>query len=301
MENYVNDILNVFERYRMTPLADIDQYEATGRAILADKIANFAGCNKSIEFAMLGFPFKSTNERDKVLGKLPDQAEQATLDNFAQFNRDIKKVYEPGVHVSIISDGYIFNDLLGVEDKTVAEYGDISKHLQCAAPMKWYDLNSFYAGPTLASKRNKVMEHFGISNVRLEQAILTDLDVNLLYRGMIHFMQEEESWKDYPSKSQLQKAAKKLAREMMFRNEAYSNLVRQEFSDHIRLSMHPSINNGEKYSFQLIPGKNAHHSAWHCALVIKGEELITMHKIEAERLGYEKVFINGRPFYFTAA
>ena len=66
---------------------------------------------------------------------------------------------------------------------------------------------------------------------------------------------------------------------MMFMNEAYSNLVKSEFYDNIRLSMHPSINNGQKYSFQMIP--NAQHSAWHSVVVKENNFVTTMHKKDA--------------------
>lgn len=126
-----------------------------------------------------------------------------------------------------------------------------------------------------------------------------DPDVNLLYRGMIKFMTGDLAIKDFPSNSQLQKQAKITAREMMFRNEAYSKLVSSEFSSHIRLSMHPSANNGSKYSFQLIPSPKAWTSPWHCALLVNADgQYETIHRKEAMAAGHEIVFKDGQPYYF---
>jgi pyoverdine/dityrosine biosynthesis protein Dit1 len=283
----------------MAPTA-IDEYESVGKALLAEKIDSHLAGKEPLSFVMLGFPFKSTNTRDKVLGHLPDMAEQATLNNFQVFNQEIKKVYEPGVSITIVSDNYIFNDLLEVPDRVVQEYKEISMDMGRSAPMTWYDLQDFYWGHNVNTKREKVVSQFGVSAAKMEQDILQNPDVNFLYRGMMVFMEEELAMKPYNSNNQLHKAAKKLAREMMFRNEAYSNLVRAEFPRHIRLSMHPSVNNGSKYSFKLIPGEHSRHSAWHSCLVVKDGELMTMHKKDAIQAGYSLKHKDNRPFYFEA-
>lgn len=298
----VNQILDVFEQFRMAPLA-IDQYQSTGRAILADKITHQVSKGEELTFVMLGFPFKSTNNRDKVLGIKPDMAELATFQQFARFNQMMKKVYSPGIKIKIISDGFVFNDLLGVHDNTVQEYKEICLQMisDTSASVDIYDVRNFYSSnKSLNSIREDIMSHFGTTEEKLQNRILFDPDTNMLYKGMIRFMGEELRMKDYNSNNQLHKAAKKLARSMMFRNEAYSDLVRQEFSDDIRLSMHHSVNNGKKYSFQLINSVNAHHSAWHSALVLNPEGKVqgTIHKADALAKGFELISSQGQDYYF---
>ncbi len=290
-------ILEIFDGYRMSP-TPLDQYLQVGRNLLADKIDSFVRQNKVINFIMLGFPFKSTNTRDKVLGQLPDLGEQLTLDNFASFNKSIQQVYTPGVNIGIASDGYIFNDLLDVDDSVVDQYKEISADMGKNSPMSWYTLKDFFSGDT-AIKRIKIMTQLAPTPEKLEQEILLNPDVNFLYRGMTRFMMEELAVKNYPSGNQLQKAAKILTRQMMMRNEAWSNLVKAEFSDRIRLSMHPSINNGQKYSFKLIPGANANHSAWHCTIFLNDKEVVTIHRKDAEAQGLQLVYKDNQPFYYT--
>lgn len=279
-----------------TPL---DQYDQVGRPVLLEKLSKFVDRGKEIPFVMLGFPFKSTNLRDKVIGQTPDLAEKVTLDNFSAFNADIKAVYKPGVNISIASDGFIFNDLLKVDDGTVYDYQSITACLakRTGAPMKFYNISDFYH-TDLNTARESVVAQFALSPEKLEQEILINPDVNFLYRGMTHFMMEELADKGYPSKNQVQKAAKKLTRQMMIRNEAWSNLVKHEFKDHIRLSMHPSVNNGDKYSFKLIKGEHANYSAWHCAIYVNGTEYVTIHKKDAEAQGLQLEYKDGRPYNF---
>lgn len=286
-------LLEVFQEYRMSP-TPIDQYEAKGKAILADKFDHFVNRNQPIEFVMLGFPFKSTNIRDKVIGVLPDLGELLTLKNFSKFNEDIKVVYKPGIKLNMVSDGFVFNDILEVPDSRVDDYKQISMAMSKDAPIEWHDLWSF------TKSREHLMENFAPTPVQLEQSILMNPDVNFLYRGMVIFMQEEIAMKSFPSNNQWQKAAKKLAREMMLRNEAYSALVNHEFSNAIRLSMHPSVNNGAKYSFQLIKGKSTRYSAWHCAIAVDEQgQIVTIHRKDAEAAGYELIYENNQPFYYA--
>ena len=302
MNKQTNEILGIFEQFRMSP-TPLDQYHQVGKSLLAQKIDAYVASHSTINFVMLGYPMKSSNDRDKVIGKLPDLAEEVSLKNFERFNKLVKEIYSPGVNINIVNDGYVFNDLLEVEDRTVAEYQEISTDMGKDAPMLWWNLMDFYGKKhgSLSSMRGAVMEDFGVTNQELERRILMDPDVNFLYRGMIRFMMEELAVKSFPSGNQLQKAAKVLTRNMMMRNEAYSNLVKKEFSSHIRLSMHPSINNGAKYSFQLIPGEKAFRSPWHCALYIDQEgQYVTVHKKEAEQQGLHLVMKDNRPYYYTS-
>lgn len=290
-------ILEAFNAYRMAPTA-IDQYEATGKQILANRIEGFVNKQETIQFAMLGFPFKSTNTRDKVLGDLPDLGEELTVKNFNAFNDTIKGIYSPGVKIRIASDGYVFNDLLGVNDDIVHRYTTGSSYMDHGGTMDMIDLTHFYGDGSMASKRERLMNHFGYTWEKMEQEILFNPDVNFLYRGMLKFMNEELAWHDFPSKNQREKAAKKLVREMMLRNEAYNLLIRKELSDHIRLSMHPSVNNGYKYSFKLIPGEHTNHSAWHSVVVLHNGQATTMHKKDAIAAGYELMYKDGNPYNF---
>lgn len=295
----VSSIIEVFQKFRMSPLAN-DQFEEKGKQVMINKLMTFVSQNKPIKFSIMGFPMKSPNNRDKVIGNMPDLAEEITLKNFDAFNIAIKTVYPPGIEVSIISDGFAFNDVMEVQDKIVEQYQEISMDMSKDMSINWFNLKDFYDKNTnLNTMRDKLISQFGINEQELERRILFDQDVNMLYKGMIRFMNLDIAIRDYSSKSQLQKHAKIMARTMMFRNEAYSKLVQSEFSDHIRLSMHPSINNGTKFSFQLIRSEHAWTSAWHCALMIREDgQFETIHRKDAEARGLELVHKNNQPYFY---
>lgn len=299
MNAKTNLILDIFAKYRM-PTGPNDLYEQIGKEKLTGRIDGFVVANQPVKFSMLGYPFKSMNTRDKVIGKLPDLGEKVSLDNFGRFAREVESVYRPGCLFSFISDGYVFSDIYGTDDREVRTYNEIVRDMSADLPIHWYDMCDFYhRGMGATAIREKIISDFGITSEELERRILFEPDVNYLYRGMIRFMNDDLAIKTYPSRSQLQKAAKMLAREMMFRNEAYSALIRHNFADHIRLSMHQSVNDGNKYSFQLIPSPRAPHSPWHSALVLHTSgPMETMHKKDAIEAGYELVTVNGVPSHF---
>jgi pyoverdine/dityrosine biosynthesis protein Dit1 len=294
----MKQLLDIFEGFRM-PEGPGDQYAALGREKLAEKMAPYIAAKEPVEFVMLGFPMKSPNDRDKVLGKLPDLGEELAFQNFSRFNEEISRVYSPGVKINLVSDGEIFADVLNVPDETVQRYEETAKSMLAGAQVEWYNMHSFYrSGLTTPAMRQKVMDQFGLTPEELERRILFEPDVNTLYKGMIKFLTGDIAIREFTSNSQLHKEAKRLAREMMFRNEAYSRLVQGEFKDAVRLSMHPSINNGTKYSFQLIPSQRAWASPWHAAIVKDELGVATIHKKDALAAGMHIVQKDGRPYYF---
>lgn len=289
-----DNIVGVFEKYRMMPSA-IDEFEQKGKSVFVDKIHNYVKNNRTIEFVMLGFPFKSTNTRDKVISNVPDLGEKMSIDTFKSFTSEINAIYATGAKISIMSDGLIFNDVLEVDGKVVEAYKEICMDLASGVSFDILDLNDFYTRGSIESKRTMLMDEFGISYEQLQEKILFDADTNHLYSGMIRFMREELAMKSFPSGNQLQIAAKKLTKEMMLRNEAYSILVRRLYQDSIRLSMHPSVNNGSKFSFQMIP--NTTHSAWHSAIAMDDVNVTSMHKKDAIANGYELSSSKGLSYY----
>jgi len=300
----VQQVLDIFQHYRMRPTS-IDQYEQVGREVLGNKISSFISNGERIEFVMLGYPMKSPNERDKVIGSIPDLGEQLSVENFKNFSDAVSTVYPHGISINLVSDGYVFSDIMKTSDITVAGYEEVMKDMIRIAPIKWYNAKDFYSNKlSVNNVREKIVQQFGVTPLILEQRILTDPDVNFLYRGMIKFLEVDLAAYPYSSSNSLHKDAKRVAREMMFRNEAYSQLIREEFKDCIRLSMHPSINNGTKYSFQLIPSPKAWTSPWHSAIAmdpyIEGNERYeTIHRKDAVAGKYQLEFKNGKPYYFT--
>lgn len=290
-------IVNALEQFR-PPDSPISLWSAQGRDLFEEQIQSFVARGQRIEFLMLGYPFKSTNHDHKTLGVLPDLAELVSFDNWRRFGEAVKAVYSPGVNIRLVSDGHAFSDLLDEKDATVDSYAELTADYATGAPVQIMSLQDFY--PVSPSEgRRKLEAHFGIPELELEARILSDPDVTALYRGMIHFMEEELENRPFASKRQRHLSAKSLARKMMLRNEAYSAMVQSELSGAIRLSMHKTTNL-KKFAFQLIPGAEAWHSPWHCALLVRKDgSYATVHKKDAITAGWELVNQNGRAYHYA--
>lgn len=303
MNPITEKFLTVFDKY-MSAKTTIDEYDTIGKSVLADKVESRIVNNEPIEFTMLGLPFKSKNIRDKVISVLPDLGERLMMENIKEFNREIKEFYKPGIRVTILSDGFCFNDVLGVSNYIVDAYKEANLSLiKEDNPVQIYDLRDFYSNKySLSNLRCKIVKQFGVTKEKLEQEILMNPDTNLLYRQMMRFMEEEFAILNFPSRNQLHKHAKMITGEMMLRNEAYNNLAKNEFSNYIRLSMHKSVNNGAKFGFQLIAGPKDRmwHSPWHAAVYVQGDnDYVTIHRKDAEEKGLKLMYQDALPYFYS--
>jgi pyoverdine/dityrosine biosynthesis protein Dit1 len=99
-------ILKVIEQYGLN-------YERTGSWDGFDTffpiVLGQVSRGESIKMLLPGFPFKSPNSRDKVLGNLPDLGEELALKHLNGLCENIKAVYEHGAEVHITSDGLVYN------------------------------------------------------------------------------------------------------------------------------------------------------------------------------------------------
>ena len=64
-----------------------------------------------VRLLLPGFPFKSPNTKDKVLGVLPDLGEELALKYLDGLCEKIKAVYEHGAECHITSDGLVYNGM----------------------------------------------------------------------------------------------------------------------------------------------------------------------------------------------
>jgi L-tyrosine isonitrile synthase len=295
----VEAVLGVFERFRKPSAPGVDCYGEKGRAALAQKIAGYIDAGRSIPFVFPGFPAKSPNTKEKVLGHLPDMAEEVSFDGFANFAWQVEQIYPQGVDIHLVSDGYVFSDIVGVPDEHVDAYERECRRMIDGLPIQWYKVLDFFPQSDKDQAIATLMKRFGLSNDELDTRITTDPDTNMLYCGMARFMQTDIMWPEDMSKSRRIVEAKKVAREMMRRSEAYSGMIKNEFPDAVRLSCHPSSNAGAKFSWQFIRGDNTWATPWHRALLVRRDgshQLVR--RADAEAAGHTLVHRYGRPYNF---
>lgn len=106
-------ICEILESYRV--LTDGCGSEWDGFKELQAKVERQVAKTQSIRMILPGFPFKSPNSKDQVLGAMADLGEEMALAHLDGLCRNISAVYEYGAEIHICSDGLAYNGESGVD------------------------------------------------------------------------------------------------------------------------------------------------------------------------------------------
>ncbi|PTD05777.1 hypothetical protein FCULG_00001893 [Fusarium culmorum] len=310
-------ILDIIGRYRMKQDERIcSQSDQSALRFIALIYAHVKAGNP-VPLCLPAFPFKSPNSSSKTLGKLPDKGEEIALAHLNGLCNAIKDMYKPGAKLTIISDGLVYNDLLGVPDRDVWAYGETLRSL--SAEKEFHNISfsrlrdlveidlpqeldemSYVANAS--NFRRALLNTFSKPGWSWEQVRQSD-DQCMTYRGYIKFLQTDLETV-YPvgenrTKSKYKRGIEYIAKQMMARGDAFANAVRQKYPDHIRLSIHPSTG-ASKLSVSLLPTDSIYTTPWHCSVAYRLDGTIrTGMRSEFESDdALELVYDNGRPSYY---
>lgn len=104
-------ILDIFLKYALNKFDySEDRLEGYGDGFLS-VIGRFVSEGARVQACLPAFPFKSANKVYKVLGSLPDKAEELALERLNTLCKRVQDVYPPGASIVIISDGITYNGM----------------------------------------------------------------------------------------------------------------------------------------------------------------------------------------------
>ncbi|OLN95253.1 Spore wall maturation protein DIT1-like protein 3 [Colletotrichum chlorophyti] len=312
-------ILDIICRYRLRRPHETCPVELEGRLDFLSQIYRKVKTQSQIRMCLPAFPFKSPNVKDKVLSRLPDKAEEYALANLNGLCSAIKDVYVPGAKLTIISDGLVYNDLLGVPDNEVWAYGETLRAIAVEKGLtniEFSRLQDLVHLPNLPNKleeityvanatnfRRALLNTFGRSDYDPSTEISKNEDTCLTYRGYIKFL-ETDLRHVYPvgedrSKSKFKSGIEYISKQMLQRGDAFARAVRENFRDHVRLSIHPSTGEN-KISISPLPTSTYYTTPWHCSIAFSLSGAVTTGpRSEFENdPRYELVHEDGRPSYF---
>ena len=106
-----NKILEIIFEYALNKFSDCVEQFAVGRPKFLSVIDQFVMAGTQVEMCLPAFPFKSANKINKVLGILPDKAEELALERLNTMCLRIGDVYPPSAKLTIISDGLVYNGM----------------------------------------------------------------------------------------------------------------------------------------------------------------------------------------------
>lgn len=105
-EATATEILRIVEKYGLN-------YERTGTwdgfETFLPVVIGQVERKEPVRLLLPGFPFKSPNTKDKVLGVLPDLGEELALKHLDGLCEKIKATYKHGAECHVTSDGLVYN------------------------------------------------------------------------------------------------------------------------------------------------------------------------------------------------
>ncbi|KAI1185029.1 transferase family protein [Nemania serpens] len=317
--NICRRILRIFFEYALNKIDHSDAGFERGAENFVPVVRRFVTAGERIEACLPAFPFKSANKEYKVLGKLPDKAEELALDRLNSICRRIQEIYPPGARITIISDGITYNDLLSISDQDTWAYGEAlrtmatEKKFDCIGFSRMKDLlhfplpkemNEIIYVANCTNFRRELLNRYGKPDLDIDHEIATNPDTKLTYLGYKRFL-ESDLKHIFPrgagrTSNSYKRDCKYLAKQMLIRGYAFAGAVSNAFPNHLRLSIHESIGAIAKISISLLNTKTGFTTPWHCsvALLADGEWISAPVGEFSKNPRLELVHTNGVPSYF---
>lgn len=265
---------------------------------------------KPVPFVLPAFPGKSPNP-NKVLGFLPDKAEMLALQFLKSLSLRIKEYYSPGIEIVICSDGRVFSDVIGMDESNVSAYqNQLENFIEqlTLSNIKIFNLDDHYPETNYLAMREALMEAYGdslanlqtkVRNGRSQSANLEERNANRMYCGITRFLVEDANHpRQTLSKTALQKECRRKAYEVIRRSNAWSELIAQQFPEHVRLSIHPQLCGSKKIGIRLVASESW-MTPWHGVAVQTADGYVLQKRFEAIASGAKLVYAeNGLPSHF---
>lgn len=267
-------------------------------ALHLPRVLRFVSANEPIHFLLPAFPAKSPN-RKKVLGRLPDRAEELGLRFLDQLCAEIREFYSPGARITICSDGRVFSDLVGITDQDVTDYGLEMERLRdrlATTSLDWFRMEDLFETSEHTVMREQLVLHYAEPLAAIWQRVKDHDQHRLLFNGLQRFLFEDRvAIETGKSRTQMRNECKECTYLVMQRSDAWGRLLGDCFPGALRLSIHPQNPHAEKIGIRLGEASDAWITPWHGVAVERGGEFQLMRRSEAEEMGAVIVNKFGRP------
>ncbi|KAF6793735.1 glutamyl-tRNA(Gln) amidotransferase [Colletotrichum sojae] len=315
----VERILAVLRKFSQHETQSISNEAPAYEAVAATRLREFDEADEPISLLLPAFPWKNPNT-DKVLSGNPDLGEELGLAQLNHLCEELGEIYPRGAHLTLVADGPVYNDLLGIPD---ADYFDYGVRLRELARREGFSRISFVRlvdvlglGDGDAMSRD---EHLSIAetcrgemerrfldpNLSVGGEVRDHPDTALTYQKYVRSAREDLRWGPEVDSAVTSDPAKyaaeteRVAERMTQRLIAYERALEHSFPRVIRLSIHRSTGKN-KISVPLIPqlGKFG-VTPWHSTLLVtaQGEFRTRDWSDLRDTSKYEVVKKDGAPYF----
>ena len=267
-------------------------------ALHLPKVLRFLSANEPLHFLLPAFPAKSPSPK-KVLGRLPDMAEELALQFLDHLCAEIRQIYSPGARITICSDGRVFSDLVGVTDQDVTDYGaEIVRYTERLGTtcLDWFSMEDLFETREHPVMREQLLLHYAEPLAAIRQRVNDHEQHRLLFNGIQRFLFEDRIAIDTgKSRTQVRNECKENTYLVIQRSDAWGRLLSDCFPGALRLSIHPQSPHAEKIGIRFGEASDAWITPWHGVAVERAGRFQLMRLNEAEELGGRVVNRFGRP------
>lgn len=299
-----NDILRQLFRHRRLQENAGNCLERPCEQCLAlhlPKVRRSIAAGEPIHLLLPAFPAKSPNPR-KVMGPLPDMAEEIALSFLEKVCNEIRDLYSPGAKITICSDGRVFSDLVGVSDEDVSSYAaELKLMMKCmeSRSLDFFSMEDLFDIADHSGMREQLLIHYADSLQAIEERIHSYEHHRTLFNGIQRFLFEDRlGIETEKSRNQLRKECKDLAYRVIQRSDGWGRLLGDCFPTALRLSIHPQHPHSEKIGILLGEANDTWLTPWHGVAVEQEGNFTLMRRHEAEMLGACIVERDGRASHF---
>ena len=270
-------------------------------ALHLPKVRRFVAAGEVIHFLLPAFPAKSPSPK-KVLGRLPDMAEELALQYLEQICHEIKELYPPGARITICSDGRVFSDLVGVLDEDVTSYGqeiDCLRKRIGATSLDLFRMEDLFEINDHERMREQLRLHYADTLESIQSRVQTYEHHKTLFNGIQRFLFEDRvAIETEKSRTQVRNECKQRTYQVIQRSDAWGRLLSDCFPASLRLSIHPQSPHSEKIGILMGDADDTWLTPWHGVAVRRNGKFRLMQRHEAESLGGRVVMALGRPSYY---
>ncbi|KAI1749485.1 Pyoverdine/dityrosine biosynthesis protein-domain-containing protein [Xylaria castorea] len=307
-EATANKVLAIIASYGIVSERDLSSWDAVHEfmRMVTEQIATGA----PVRMLLPGFPFKESS-KNLVLGPLPDLGEELALAHLQGLCDNILAIYENGAEIIICSDGLVYNDLMGVSEEAVWEYGEALRAMATRNEsrnikfIRLWDLlehpgrrfdrenqkqaKAYYLEHATCIRR-ELIHRYGDAQFDANAAVRTDKDWATTHAAYIGVLARKAT-----------ESPESLATQMIHRGKAYGAALRASLPDYVRLSIHDSAGKG-KFSLALIPGSQEKGSVglmpWRSAIAVDADGSYRAVYPDQVRDTHELIYKGGQPYFF---
>ncbi|MGH3962178.1 MAG: L-tyrosine/L-tryptophan isonitrile synthase family protein [Pseudonocardiaceae bacterium] len=269
-----------------------------------ERVARFVSRSVPVDFVLPAFPGKSPN-KSKVIGVVPDMAEQLSLEFLRKICDQIQAIYAPGARIIICSDGHVFSDLVLIADSDITFYqAELKGMIEQNSPgsLDVFGLDGEYGGCVYEKMRFLLMERYGEGVDELKRQVREGGDLLTLYRGITRFLLEDaDRPRHKKSRAALQRECRERAYGVIQRSRAWGRLIAERFPEAVRLSIHPQPCGSDKLGINLLDASDNWITPWHGTAVEVQGRFVLMKRYQAEALGADLIYLHGRPSHYVVS